>query len=75
MKRLLLLALCGASLHCTAQQIDENRLANAVYLAEGGAKARVPYGILSVSVHSASEARAVCLPHAASTNRSMEGSR
>jgi hypothetical protein len=41
--------------------IYANKLANAIYRAEGGAKARVPYGILAVRVSGAPEARQVCL--------------
>lgn len=36
-------------------------LADALYHAEGGAKARVPYGILSVRVRDHAEARRACL--------------
>ena len=41
--------------------IDQERLADAIYLAEGGAKAKVAYGILSVKVKDKSEARKVCI--------------
>ena len=41
--------------------IDENRLADAIYVAEGGKAAKSPYGVLSVKVHSEAEARRVCL--------------
>ena len=38
------------------------KIADAIYRAEGGARARVPrYGILGVPVHGAAEARQVCL--------------
>lgn len=37
------------------------QIADAIYLAEGGAKAKVPYGILSVKVKDEAEARQVCL--------------
>lgn len=37
------------------------RLADAIYKAEGGAKARKPYGILSVPVANEADARRVCL--------------
>lgn len=39
--------------------INHDRLADAIHRAEGGAKARVPYGILSVRVRG--DARAICL--------------
>lgn len=41
--------------------VDPGRLADAIYHAEGGRKASVPYGIIGVRVNSAKEARAVCL--------------
>ena len=37
-----------------------NRVVDAIYKAEGGPKAKVPYGILSVKVSSKAEARKVC---------------
>ncbi len=40
---------------------DANRIADAIYLAEGGAKARVPYGILSLKVRDKEQARQICL--------------
>jgi hypothetical protein len=40
---------------------DANRIADAIYLAEGGAKARVPYGILSLKVRDKDHARKICL--------------
>ncbi len=45
----------------TGQAIDENRLADAIYRAEGGAKAKVPYGILSMKVRDHDHARQICL--------------
>lgn len=38
-----------------------NLLADAIFVAEGGVKAKVPYGILSVKVRDKAEARRVCL--------------
>jgi hypothetical protein len=38
-----------------------DRIANAIYKAEGGPLAKVPYGILSVKVRGEKEARKVCL--------------
>lgn len=60
------LALCMVAFCTTAWAADqeteyEKRLLRAIYLAEGGAKARVPYGILSIRVADASEARRACL--------------
>lgn len=44
-----------------ALALDADRIADAIWRVEGGAKARVPYGILSVPVRDAAEARRVCL--------------
>lgn len=44
-----------------ASALDAERIADAIWRVEGGAKARVPYGILSVRVKDAAEARRVCL--------------
>src|SRR5204862_5355149 len=40
---------------------EASRIADAIYLAEGGPKARVPYGILSVKVRDKDHARQICL--------------
>ena len=40
---------------------EDTEIAQAIYFAEGGAKAKVPYGILSVKVRDEAEARQVCL--------------
>ncbi len=40
---------------------SDNELADAIYQAEGGGKAKVPYGILSVKVKDEQEARRICL--------------
>ena len=39
----------------------DEQIANAIYRAEGGARACVPYGILSVKVKDAADARRICL--------------
>lgn len=41
--------------------VDAERMADAIYKAEGGRKARVPYGILSLKVRDAAHARQVCI--------------
>lgn len=41
--------------------LDAERLADAIYKAEGGDKAKAPYGILSVKVANREEARRVCI--------------
>lgn len=40
---------------------EANRLADAIYVAEGGPKAKVPYGILSIKVRDKTHARRICL--------------
>jgi hypothetical protein len=37
------------------------KIADAIYKVEGGAKAKVPYGILSVKVKDENDARRICL--------------
>lgn len=39
---------------------DVDRIVDAIYIAEGGLKAKVPYGILSVRVRDAAHARQIC---------------
>lgn len=62
-KLLLIIAAIAATTAAAAPlpEAEVSRLADAIYRAEGGAKARVPYGILSVKVSSEAEARRVCL--------------
>ncbi len=40
---------------------DAEKIADAIYKVEGGKKAKVPYGILSVKVKNEQEARKACL--------------
>jgi len=63
MKRSALISICVfASLRlCVGAGLDTGKLADAIYRAEGGARAKVPYGIMSVKVRNAAEARAVCI--------------
>lgn len=42
-------------------RFTNDEIANAVYRAEGGKKAKVPYGILSVRVKDEADARRVCI--------------
>lgn len=44
-----------------ASDYTDSQIADAIYLAEGGSRAKVPYGILSVKVANEAEARKVCL--------------
>jgi len=48
-------------IYATCFAYTDAQIADAIYLAEGGAKAKVPYGILSVKVKDEAEARQVCL--------------
>lgn len=56
MKTLLFLMLGGSVLAAT-----DDEIANAIYRLEGGKKAKVPYGILSMKVRDKAHARQVCL--------------
>jgi hypothetical protein len=56
MKTLLFMLLGGSALAATDDQI-----ANAIYRLEGGAKAKAPYGILSIRVTDKAHARQICL--------------
>ena len=49
------------ALSARAESASFERIADAIYLAEGGAKAKSPYGILSVKVKDTADARRVCL--------------
>jgi len=49
------------SLGLARAEYTNDQIADAIYLAEGGARAKVPYGILSVKVKDEAEARRVCL--------------
>lgn len=53
-------ALTASALSAKLPQAEANRIVDAIYRVEGGAKARVPFGILSVRVSSLEEARRVC---------------
>lgn len=55
------LALLLCVIASASEVIDSQRMADAIYQAEGGANAVVPYGILSVKVSSEHEARRVCI--------------
>jgi len=57
MKYLLLVCLLALS----AFAYTDEQIADAIYLAEGGAKAKVPFGILSVKCEGYDDCRQVCL--------------
>jgi len=48
-------------LSCSALAATDDQIADAIYRIEGGARARVPYGILSIPVRDAAHARRICL--------------
>lgn len=50
-----------AVVKCRAETIDVERMADAIYRAEGGDKARVHYGVLSVKVKDKADARRICI--------------
>ena len=56
-----ILLLSGCQDPIWAKEYTNEQIANAIYWAEGGAKAKVPYGILSVKVKDEAEARRVCI--------------
>jgi hypothetical protein len=58
---ILLIIILLASKLVSAENYTNEQIADAIYLAEGGSKAKVPYGIYSVKVNSIEEARRVCL--------------
>jgi len=53
-------ALTASALSAKLPQAEADRIVDAIYRVEGGAKAKVPFGILSVRVSSLEEARRVC---------------
>jgi hypothetical protein len=50
-----------ASIHCFSGHPNPEKLADAIYRAEGGSKARSPYGVLSVKVKNSADARRVTI--------------
>jgi len=62
MKRTLLLLSSCFLLHSTwAGHPNPQKLADAIYRAEGGTRAKVPYGVLSLKVRDAAHARQITL--------------
>ena len=59
MKTIILSLLLAGS--AVASDIDAERIADAIYRVEGGPKAKVPYGILSIPVRDEAHARRICL--------------
>jgi hypothetical protein len=61
MKRILITASLLACAIANAAHPNPERLADAIYRAEGGKKARAPYGVLSVKVRDEAHARRITL--------------
>lgn len=55
------LAVSCTPLPATAAAYTANQIADAIYRAEGGSGTKHPYGVLSVRVKGAAEARQVCI--------------
>jgi hypothetical protein len=60
MKAIALAVLLAMHVEAGLPAAEVERIVDAIYIAEGGARASVPYGILSVHVSSEAEARRVC---------------
>ena len=58
---LLVCASCEVFAHQTLGTQEVHRIADAIYRVEGGRKAKVPYGILSMKVRNAKHAREICV--------------
>ena len=61
MKRILIISGCLLAVLATAGHPNPEKLADAICRAEGGAKARCPYGVLSVRVKDAADARRITI--------------
>lgn len=61
MKRILIVSLLSFVTLAQAGHPNPERLADAIYRAEGGARARSPYGVLSVKVKDAADARRITI--------------
>ena len=61
MKLAMLLAATALAAQARIPDYEAARYADAIYRAEGGVRAKAPYGILSVRVSGPDEARRVCI--------------
>lgn len=61
MKVIVFLALILLSTTSFAEEINVERIVDAIYLAEGGKKAQYPYGIRSIECSSDKECRQICV--------------
>ena len=72
----LILILLSGFQHCSSLPVDwdvpDEIIADAIYIAEGGVKASVPYGILSVKVKDEADARRICLNTIRNTKKRWE---
>ena len=60
MKTLLILIAAASPAFARLPDAEASKIVDAIYRVEGGAKAKVPYGILSVPVRDAAHARRIC---------------
>lgn len=58
--KILILIILSCSFITSASEVYINKVVDAIYLAEGGEKAKKPYGILSVPCNSKEEGRVIC---------------
>jgi hypothetical protein len=76
MRKFLLILLLVATTNAISSSLVvsdyDERLATAIYWAEGGPKAKVPYGILSISVADEPAARRACLVTIRNSRRRWE---
>lgn len=74
MKAALFLVMLTANVDAfSAQVIDVHRIADAIYRAEGGRKARPAYGIKGVKVRNTAHAREVCIRTIRSAHAEWDG--
>ncbi len=74
MKAALFLVMLTANVDAfAAQVIDVHRIADAIYRAEGGRKARPAYGIKGVKVRNTAHAREVCIRTIRSAHAEWDG--
>lgn len=55
------IVLVALFLSCSAVAATDEQIADSIWKLEGGAKAKAPYGILSMKVRDAAHARKICL--------------
>lgn len=60
MKTLLILIAVASPAFARLPDAEASKIVDAIYRVEGGAKAKAPYGILSIPVRDAAHARRIC---------------